>query len=85
MLTFLALFAQVDVLQWLTSAWSTTTDLWSKNPQAIIAIIALAVSLSAVYFQRTVNTQEKENSVKRNKMDRVRLEDTDLDEIWRNP
>ena len=57
-------FAQIDLLQWLTSAWSTITDLWLKNPQAIIAIIALAVSLSAVYFQRrTVNTQEN-NSIK---------------------
>jgi hypothetical protein len=66
MVTFLGLFAQIDFLQWLTSVWSTITDLWSKNPQAIIAIIALGVSLSAVYFQRrTVNTQENNSKHQR--------------------
>src|SRR6266498_1100790 len=58
--------AQVNMNESLTYIWSTITDLWSKNPLVIIAIIALAVSLGTVYFQkRTVDTHETNSKYQR--------------------
>jgi len=54
------LLVNIAVTVWiLNNIWTRITELWLDNPEALIAIIALGVSIFTIYFQsRTVKSQE---------------------------